>query len=94
MPPTQLISIFHGGIWVSRYTLEVIAPQVEDDLPGALEAIALIYGGAVVDSCEVSTRKLQRRFVNIADRESSLEGELEWLRGKFPRSRFMPKELM
>jgi hypothetical protein len=35
---------------MSRYTLEVIAPHVEDELASALEAIATIHGGAVVES--------------------------------------------
>ena len=74
-------------------TLEVVAPRIEDDLLGVLEAIALIHGGAVVESSRVATRSYQRQYVNLADCESSLDGELEWLRSKFPTSRFTIKEL-
>lgn len=77
---------------MSRFTLEVIAPHVEDQLASALEAIATIHGGAVVESSEISTRRYQRQFVNIFDCERSLEGEVEWLRSKFPESRFTLKE--
>jgi hypothetical protein len=79
---------------VSRYTLEVIAPQVEEQLASALEAIATIHGGAVVESSEVSRKHYQRQFVNIFDCERSLKQEVEWLRQKFPESRFTLKELM
>jgi hypothetical protein len=79
---------------VSRYTLEVIAPHVEDQLASALEALATIHGGAVVESSEVSSKHYQRQFVNILDCERSLHQEVEWLRHKFPESRFTLKELM
>ena len=79
---------------MSRFTLEIIAPQVEDELASALEAIAIVHGGEVVESSAVATRDYQRQFVNISDCESSLEGEIEWLRNKFPLSRFTLKEYM
>ena len=77
---------------MSRYTLEVVAPQGGDDLVSALDAIATVHGGAVVGSS--SSGPYQRRFVNISDCEDSLEGEVEWLRNKFPHSRFTLKEYM
>jgi hypothetical protein len=79
---------------VSRYTLEVIAPHVEDQLVSALEAIATIHGGAVVESAQVSAKTYQRQYVNILDCERSLEREVEWLRSKFPETRFTLKEFM
>ncbi len=79
---------------MSRFTLEVLAPHIEDQLASALEAIATIHGGAVVESSSVATRNYQRQFVNIFDCEGSLEGEVEWLRNKFPLSRFTLKEFM
>ncbi len=79
---------------MSRFTLEVLAPQVEDELASALEALAVVHGGEVVESSAVATRNYQRQFVNISDCESSLDGELEWLRNKFPLYRFTLKEYM
>ena len=79
---------------MGRFTLEVLALQVEDQLASALEAIATIHGGAVVESSSVTTRNYQRQFVNILDCEGSLEGEVEWLRSKFPEGRFTLKEYM
>ena len=79
---------------MSRFTLEVIASGVEEELADALEAIAVVHGGAVVGSSAVSSRNYQRQFVNIFDCEGSLEGEVEWLRTKFPHSRFTLKEYM
>ena len=84
MPPGKSLPIFHGG---SR-------EQIEDQLTSALEAIATIHGGAVVESSEVSSKHYQRQFVNIFDCERSLKQEVEWLREKFPDSRFTLKELM
>jgi hypothetical protein len=72
----------------------VIARHVEDELAGALEAIATVHGGAVVESSSLSTKNYQRQFVNIFDCESSLEGEVEWLRNRFPDTRFTLKEYM
>jgi hypothetical protein len=80
------------GERLSRYTLEVIAPQGGDQLTSALDAIATVHGGAVVESSPAGP--YQRRFVNIFDCESSLEGEVEWLRSMFPQSRFTLKEYM
>ena len=77
---------------MSRYTLEVVAPQGEDELVSALDAIAIVHGGAVVGAFHMGP--LRRRFVNIFDCEDSLEGEVEWLRNKFPHSRFTLKEYM
>jgi len=79
---------------MSRYTLEVIAPRVEDQLVSALEAIATIHGGAVVESPQASAKAYQRQYVNILDCERSLEREVEWLRSKFPETRFTLKEFM
>jgi hypothetical protein len=79
---------------VGRYTLEVLAPHVEEQLASALEAIATIHGGAVVESSEASPRHFQRQFVNIVDCERSLQQEVEWLRQKFPDTRFTLKQFM
>ena len=79
---------------MSRYTLEVVTTRVEDQLASALEAIATIHGGEVVESAEVATRSYHRQFVNIFDCERSLKQEVEWLRQRFPDSRFTLKELM
>ena len=78
---------------MSRYTLEVIAPSVEDELASALDAIATVHGGAVVGP-KLSTGPYRRQFVNIFDCEDSLESEVDWLRNKFPHSRFTLKEYM
>jgi len=85
---------------VGRYTLEVVEPPPEgplpvdeEDLASALDAIATVHGGKVVDSAASSPRA-QRHYVNIFDCESSLEGEVEWLRKNFPGVRFTIKELM
>jgi hypothetical protein len=82
---------------VSRYTLQVVAPfaavspeESADQLASALDAIAMIHGGAVVDS-SVSARAAYQ-YVNISDCESSLEKEVEWLKRKFPHTRFTLKE--
>jgi hypothetical protein len=86
-----------GG--VGRYTLEVITPFVqefptadEEQLESALDAVAIVHGGMVVESEEASARKFQRQYVNIFDCENSLEEEVKWLRKKFPDSRFTLKE--
>jgi hypothetical protein len=73
---------------LGRYTIEVIAPQAEDQLAAALEAIATIHGGAVVESSS------HRQYVNIFDCELSLAQEVEWLRNRFPETRFTVKEFM
>jgi hypothetical protein len=84
---------------MSRYTLQVIAPfapgsQEESAamLASALDAIATIHGGTVVDSSTHAKAAYQRQYVNITDCESSLEKEVEWLRRKFPYTRFTLKE--
>jgi hypothetical protein len=77
---------------MSRYTLEVVAPSGEDELAPALDALAVVHGGSVVGS--PPTGPYRRRFVNIFDCEDSLEGEVEWLRSRFPHSRFTLKEYM
>lgn len=77
---------------MSRYTLEVVAPSVEDELASALDALAVVHGGSVVGSAP--TGPYRRRFVNIFDCEDSLESEVQWLRNKFPHSRFTLKEYM
>lgn len=86
---------------MSRYTLEVVEPGPkaplpidEEDLASALDAIATVHGGKVVDSGGNAQRAALRHYVNIFDCESSLEGEVEWLRKAFPGVRFTLKELM
>jgi hypothetical protein len=64
-----------------------------DELASALDIIATIRGGAVVESFGVSAQTFnQRQGVNIFDCESTLEKEVEWLRMKFPDTRFTLKE--
>ena len=86
---------------MGRYTLEVVErgpkgpfPIDEEDLASALDAIATVHGGKVVESGGTPPRTPQRHYVNIFDCESSLEGEVEWLRRAFPGVRFTLKELM
>ncbi len=69
-------------------------PVDEEDLASALDAIATVHGGKVVESGRTPQRPAQRHYVNIFDCESSLEGEVEWLRKTFPGVRFTLKELM
>ena len=90
--------IFH---WMSRFTLEVVEPQSgdpldhgEEPLESALDAMATVHGGMVVGSAGNPTRSSQRHYVNIFDCEDSLEGEVQWLRRKFPHVRFTLKEFM
>lgn len=83
---------------MSRYTLQVVVPffkstKKDDQLAEALDSIATIHAGSVVESCDISTKAYQR-FVNVFNCESSLEREVEWLREKFPDSRFTLKEFM
>ncbi len=84
---------------MSRYTLEVVEPPAkeylridEDQLQSALDAIATVHGGALVES-PVSAKGSKRSYVNIFDCESSLKDEVEWLRKKFPDIRFTLKDL-
>ena len=84
---------------MSRYTLEVVEPppkpylQIdENQLETALDALATVHGGMVVESGDVYAGSRQRRFVNIFDCEKSLEREVEWLRRKFPDVRFTLKQ--
>ncbi len=86
---------------MSRYTLEVVellpkaSPDVdEEQLESALDALATVHGGMVVESAGPSKRSHQRHYVNIFDCESSLEEEVKWLRKRFPDIRFTLKELM
>jgi len=86
---------------MSRYTLEVVEmlPKAspdssEEQLESALDAMAIVHGGMVVESAETSKRSHQRHYVNIFDCESSLEEEVKWLRKRFPDIRFTLKELM
>ena len=86
---------------MSRYTLEVVEPGPkwplpidEENLASALDAIATVHGGKVVESASYPDRPPQRHYVNIFDCESSLEGEVEWLRKTFPGVRFTLKQLM
>jgi len=91
--PDRTLPIFDRGLSEPIHS-EVLAPEVEDELASALEAIAIVHGGEVVESSAIATRNYQRQFVNIFDCESSLEGEVEWLRNRFPYSRFTLKEYM
>lgn len=83
---------------MGRYTLEVIAPflianfrnENADLLVSALEAVATMYGG--VESSRVSKLRNRRQYVNILDCESSVEKQVEWLRKKFPATRFILRE--
>jgi hypothetical protein len=85
---------------MGRYTLEVVAPLVKhspsdegEQLVSALDAVATTHGGMVVDaSTRASKKKRQRQYVNIFDCEDSLGREVEWLRKKFPDTRFTVKE--
>jgi hypothetical protein len=86
---------------VGRYTLEVVVPfteetqsDEEEQLESALDAIATVHGGMVVESAAPSPKSHQRQYVNIFDCESSLEEEVKWLRKKFPYTRFTLKEFM
>jgi len=83
---------------MGRYTLEVVEPRSakprlvdEEQLESALDAIAVVHGGMVVESSKASARH-PRRYVNIFDCESSLEGEVAWLRSQFPDVRFTLRE--
>ena len=80
---------------MSRYTLEIVEPSPkshsyidEGQLESALQAIATVHGGMVVETDQASKKGHQRRFVNIFDCEKSLGTEVEWLRRKFPDVRF------
>ncbi len=95
------VPIFGCGVRMSRYTLEVVelVPKAfrdsdEEQLESALDAIATVHGGMVVESAEASKKSHQRHYVNIFDCESSLEEEVEWLRKRFPDIRFTLKEFM
>jgi hypothetical protein len=86
---------------MSRYTLEVVEPvstiapnDDEELLVSALDAIATVHGGMVVEGSHSSRKGFQRHYVNIFDCESSLEDEVQWLRKKFPDIRFTLKEFM
>jgi hypothetical protein len=85
-----------------RYSLEVMAPLVRG-VPGenalrlvfALESLAVIHGGAVVEPPDADSQPSYRRqYVNISDCESTLEKEVEWLRREFPDTTFTLKKLM
>lgn len=69
-------------------------PVDEGELADALDAIATVHGGKVVESAGTRQNARQRHYVNIFDCESSLEREVDWLRKKFPEVRFTLKELM
>ncbi|HVO39472.1 MAG TPA: hypothetical protein VMV03_10650 [Spirochaetia bacterium] len=82
-----------------RYTLEVVSPVLnvplsldEELLTDALDAIATIHGGMVVESAAEPGKGQLRQYVNIYDCESSLKDEVEWLKKKFPDVRFALKE--
>ena len=83
---------------MSRYTLEVIAPFVkdlpddDDELVSALNAIATVHGGMVVEPAKASANAYQRQYVTLSECEFSLEQGVEWLRKKFLRTRFTLKE--
>ena len=84
---------------MGRYTLQVVAPftsgpqeESPELLASALDAIAIIHGGTVVDSSDSTRAAYQFQYINISDCESSLAQEVEWLRRKFPSTRFTLKE--
>ena len=82
-----------------RYTLEVVSPVItaplsldEELLTDALDAIATIHGGVVVERAAEIGKGPLRQYVNIYDCESSLKDEVDWLRKKFPDVKFALKE--
>ncbi len=84
---------------MGRYTLEIVEPRAEassqdekEELDSALDALATVHGGMVVGSAQKSGVSVQRQYVNIFDCESSLEGEVDWLRKRFPEIRFTLKQ--
>jgi hypothetical protein len=64
----------------------------EEQLGDALDAIATIHGGMVVEGTPETGKGQVRQYVNISDCESSLKDEVEWLKKKFPDVRFALKE--
>jgi hypothetical protein len=86
---------------VGRFTLEIVEPVTkgplpadEEELASALDAIATVHGGKVVESAGRRRRTPHRVYVNIFDCESSLEREVAWLSKRFPEVRFTLKQLM
>lgn len=86
---------------MSSYSLEVAASFVEgfendnsSKLDSVLGIIARIHKGTIVESSDSSTKlSYQRKCVNILDCDNMLKREVEWLRKKFPDTRFTLKEL-
>jgi hypothetical protein len=87
---------------MSRYSLEVVSPFIlgvpseeANRLSFALESLATIHGGMVVEPSDALSRSPYRRqYVNIFDCEDSLGKEVEWLRREFPDTKFTLKEFM
>jgi hypothetical protein len=87
---------------MSRYVLQVLAPYSRGDmsenanrLSFALESLAVIHGGKVVEPSDASAQTAyHRQFVNIYDCESTLEKEVEWLKREFPQVQFALKQFM
>jgi len=87
---------------MGRYALEVVAPyengvpsEDADRLAFALESLAMIHGGKVVEPSDgAASPHFRRQFVNIYDCESSLASEVEWLKKQFPTTRFTLKQFM
>ncbi len=56
---------------MSRYTLEVTVPFLkdlpddEDQLASALDAIAIVHGGMVVESAKASAKAYQRQYITL-----------------------------
>jgi len=85
---------------MSSYSLDVTTSFVEgaqndniDELDSMLGIIADIHGGIVLDSSDVPSQfAYQRHCVEILDCGNLLYREVEWLRRKFPFTRFTLKE--
>jgi hypothetical protein len=90
--------MFEGaaGNRMNRYLLEIAAPRLPgapsenaNRLTFALESLAMIHGGKLVESPDASVETGYRhRSVDILSCESSLESEVEWLRREFPDAKF------
>ncbi len=81
---------------MSRFSLEVEASFLEgsendvtDQLDSVLGIIVTTHDGVPAEASGSSARfSYERRFVNLLDCDNLLEKELEWLKTKFPGTRF------
>lgn len=86
---------------MSSYALEVITPngpgaqsEKADRLSFALESLAMIHGGKLVEPPGAPAEPSHhRQLVSIHNCESTLEKEVEWLRREFPETRFTLRQL-